>query len=100
MLDVVETHQFAACAMSPALKELPVARLPHRGDRIFVDYRVQRERIVCVEPVGELFLFAGESDRRGDGAHCGKLPNHLVEQFAALGQPHVIDAAVGADDLR
>ena len=61
VLDVVEAHGAAAGHVAAALEELAVARLPHRGDRILGDDRVQREGVVRVQPVREAVLVGGEA---------------------------------------
>ena len=71
VLDVVEADGAAAGAVAPALEELAVARLPHRGDRILGDDRVQGERVVRVQPVREAMLVGREARGiavRADGA--------------------------------
>jgi hypothetical protein len=58
VLDVVEADGAAARHVAAALEELPVARAPDRRDGILGDDRVQRERVVGVDPVGEALVVA------------------------------------------
>src|ERR1700676_1455701 len=89
MFDIVEAHRLAPGEIAPALKELAVARLPHRRDWILLHYRVQRECVVRVEPVRELLLLAGERRGRGLRTDGGEVANYPIENFTAIGQANV-----------
>ena len=63
VLDIVEAGRRTAGDVPPPLEELPVARLPDRPDRVLLSDRVQGERVVGVDPVGQPILLAREEVR-------------------------------------
>lgn len=87
MLDIVKAHRSPAGDMPPPLKELAVARLPYRGNRILVYDRVEGEGVVGVEPVSQFVLFGWEGAGVVIGPAFAKLGDYPFEGIAAFEQP-------------
>ena len=100
MFDIVEAHRTPSGDMPAPLKELAVARLPYRSDRVLGDDRVQGEGVVGIQPVRELIFVVRKFAGIGLGAGSREFGNDLIEQRAMLDETRVVHLAVGGDNLR
>src|SRR5581483_1806009 len=98
VLDVVEADRLPAGDVAPALEEAAVAGLPYGRDRVLVEDRVERERVVRVQPVGEPVAVARKGLGRRVRAHARELVDEPVEERATLAERVVVDLAVRRDD--
>ena len=96
MLDIVKAHRSPASDMPAPLKELAVARLPYRANRILVYDRAEGEGVVGVEPVSQFVLFGWKGAGVVVGPAFAKLGDYPLESIAAFEQPQIVNLpAVG-----
>ncbi len=99
VLDVVEADRRTAGDVPPALEEPAVARLPDGPDRVLLSDRVEGERVVGVDPVGEPVLLVREQVRTTVRRRAAEFGYELLQQRPPRGQTLVVDLAVLRDDL-
>ena len=99
MLDVVEADGTAARDVAAALEELAGARLPHRGEGVLVHDRVERERVVGVQPVGQPVVLRREAVRMALGTRRPELRDEIVQQVRRSPEAAVVDLAFGGHHL-